>query len=120
MIEIPSSQLAKAETHLRSIVESRVGLRERDVDWRVITAQLSRLETALVQDNGSKFTEAFAMLKSRLNPANVMRGEIGAEPVNKSPMMPLEVLELINHLVHTIHLELNQQPSPPPKDEEKK
>lgn len=120
MVEIPSSQLEKAEAHLRSIVETRAGLRERDVDWRVIKAQLSRLKTALAQDNRSEFTEAFAMLKSRLNPANVLRGEIGAEPVSKSPMMPLEVLELVNHLVDTIHLGLNQPPSPPPKDEAKK
>ena len=119
MVEVLSSQLEKAEAHLRSIVETGAGLRERDVDWRVIEAQLRRLKTALAQDSRSEFTEAFAMLKSRLNPANVLRGEIGAEPVSKSPMMPPEILELINHLVYTLHLELNQPPSPPPEDEAK-
>ena len=118
MVEITSSQLEKAEAHLRSIVETRAGLRERDVDWRVIKAQLGRLKTALAQDNRSEFTEAFAMLKSRLNPANVTRvGEIGSEPKSK---FPEEVFELLNHIVDTLHLELNQSPSPPPKDEAKK
>jgi hypothetical protein len=117
VVEIPGSQLKKAEEHLRSVVEARERLRERDVDWRVVKTQLGRLRTALAEGNPSEFGEAFAMLKSRLNPANVLRGEIGSEPKST---IPEEVFELLNHIVDTLHLELNQPPSPPPKDEAKK
>lgn len=117
MVEIPGSQLKKAEEHLRSVVEARAGLRERDVDWGVVKTQLGRLKTALAQGNRSEFAEAFEMLKSRLNPATTLRNEIGSEPKSK---VPEEVFELLNHIVDTLHLELNQPPSPPPKDEAKK
>jgi hypothetical protein len=116
MVEIPGSQLQKAEAHLRSVVEARENLRERDVDWRLVKTQLWRLQTALAEGNRSEFDEAFARIKSRLNPGNVLRGEIGSEPKNK---IPEEVFELLNHIVDTLHLELNQPPSPPPQDEAK-
>ena len=112
MVEIPGSQLQKAETHLRSVVEAQ-SLRERDVDWRVVKTQLGRLQTALAEGNRSEFDEAFAMLKLRLNPPNVLRGEIGSEPKSK---IPVEIFELLNHIVDSLHLELNQPPSAPPKD----
>ena len=115
MVEIPGSQLQKAETHLRSVVEAK-SLRERDVDWRVVKTQLGRLQTALAEGNRSEFDEAFAMLKSRLNPANVLRGEIGSEPKST---IPEEVFELLNHIVDSLHLELKQPPPSPPKDEAK-
>jgi hypothetical protein len=120
VVEISTSQLKKAEEHFRSIVKAPGGLRERDVDWRVIKTALGRLRTALAQDNASEFNEAFAMLKARLNPPNVVRGQIGSEPESKSAVMPPEVLELLNHIVDTLHLELNQPPSAPQKDEAKK
>jgi hypothetical protein len=115
VVDIPGSQLQKAETHLRSVVEAEI-LRERDVDWRVVKTQLERLQTALADGNRSEFAEAFAMLKSRLNPANVLRGEIGSEPKSK---VPVEIFELLNHIVGSLHLELKQPPSSPPKDEPK-
>lgn len=117
MVEIPGSQLENAEKHFRSVVEARENLRERDVDWGVVKTQLERLQSALADGNRSQFEEAFAMLKSRLNPANVLRGEIGGEPKSK---IPEEVFELLNHIVDTLHLERNQPPTPPEKNEAKK
>ena len=116
MVEIPGSQLKKAEEHFRSVVQSRNNLRERDVDWRLVKTQLRRLQTALAEGDRSEFNEAFTMLKSRLNPPNVTRGEIRSDAGSK---IPEEVFELLNHIVDTLHLELEQPPSPPPKDEAK-
>jgi hypothetical protein len=117
VVEIPDSQLKKAEEHFRSVVNARDGLRERNVDWRLVKTQLARLKTALAKGDSAEFNESFAMLKSRLNPANVLRGEMGAEPKSN---IPEEVFELLNHIVDTLHLERNQPPSPPAKDEAKK
>ena len=117
MVEIPDSQLKQAEEHFRSVVKARDGLRERNVDWRLVKTQLGRLKTAVAQRNRSEFAEAFAMLEARLNPANVLRGEMGSEPKSN---IPEEVFELLNHIVDTLHLERNQPPSPPAKDEAKK
>lgn len=117
MVKISSSKLQKAKEHFTSILKAPDGLRERAVDWPKVRTALGDLRTALAQDDPSEFNRALSMLTARLNPANVLRGQIGSEPESKSAVMPPDVLELLNHIVDTLHLELKQPPSSTQKGE---
>ena len=109
MADIPNQRLEDAERSLRSIAEKPSGFRTSDIDWAVVREQLSRLETATRQNDAVIFEEAYSRLKNRFRPANVLRGEIGPEPEGRSAVLPPEVFELLNHIVDTLHLELNKR-----------
>ena len=117
--EIPKRRLKAVESHFRSIAEGSSKLRNRDIDWRVVKKQLLRFEAALKQGDIREFEEAFAMLKTRLSLANVLRGQIGAESKVESHKMPPPVLELLNHIVDTLHFENTQSSAKDQKNESK-
>jgi hypothetical protein len=109
--EIPNRRLENAERHLTAIAKGSAGFRIGDIDWNLVRQQLLRLQSAVHERDIKSFDEAYSMLKRRLIPAIVVRGEIGPEPENNSTFMPPEVFELLNHVVDTLHLKLSQ-PSP--------
>jgi hypothetical protein len=108
--EISRSQLEKAEKHLSSIAGNPSGLRNRDIDWQVIKTELSHLESAVEQGNVTDFDEAFERLKARLPEPQVVRGKIGPAPKNEPPVMPPPVFDLLNHVVHKLHLKQDESP----------
>jgi hypothetical protein len=118
--QIPRSRLEKAETHFKSIAGNPSGLRNRDIDWKKIKTDLNRLAAAVEQGNAADFDESFAMLKDRLPLANVLRGKIGPAPKDEPPLVPPPVFELLNHIVHKLHLELERSPARPQKSESTK
>ena len=109
MAEIPKRRLEAVESHLRSISQGTSRLKNRDIDWRVVKSELLRFQAALQQGNVKEFEEAFAMLKTRLSLTNVLRGRIASELKTESHKMPPQVLELLNHIVDTLHLENTQK-----------
>jgi len=117
--EIPKNRLTEAETHFRALAQKPASLSNRDIDWTVVKNQLKRLASALAQNDRGTFDEAFAMLKTRLSLANVLRGEIGPASARDSSIMPPEVLELINHLVDKLHIDLSKPSEKEHKEEAK-
>lgn len=100
MVEIRTSWRDRALQELRSIADRHEGdFGSQNIDWRVIETQLTRLDAAYTQGNGSEFNAALEMLVGRLGPPIVFRGEIGPA---KSAKMPQPVFELLNHIVHRL------------------
>ena len=120
MAEISRNRLEKAEKHLSSIAGNPAALRNRDIDWQKIKTELSHLESAVEQGNATGFAEAFEKLKTRLPEPQVVRGKIGPAPKNEPPVMPPPVFELLNHIVHKLHLKLDESPAKPQKSESTK
>lgn len=108
--EIPKHRLRAVERHLRSVAKGSSNLGNRNIDWRKVKKQLLRLKAAAQQGDVTEFEGAFAMLKTRLRLANVLRGQIGVESKTEPHKMPPPVLELLNHIVDTLH-HVNSQSS---------
>lgn len=115
MAKISEAGLRRAERHLANVARNLSGLSSLDIDWHVVRKQLRRLQSALTQGDGMEFGEALSILENRLPSPKILRGQIGPDPKNES-VMPREVFELVNHVVDTLNLHLNQ---PPDKEQEK-
>ena len=104
--------------HLETVVGSPSGLSTTDVDWRELKEHLLRLKSALQQDDSMAFNEAFAEIEKSLPLPKRFRGKMGPAP-QQTPIMPPQVLDLINHMIDTLNRSQKEPPEKEPQNESK-
>jgi hypothetical protein len=104
MPDISKSYLEHVKARLESVNKREIPeAKWQATDWQVVKSHLLRLDNALDEKNESLINETVATLLTRLGyEKQVFRGEIGAEPEDKTQPMPEPVWELLNHIVGKI------------------